>query len=123
MWGEPVTPRILLADDLPPITRAIARELRRLGSFETADGGRDPYAVCLDAIKRLVDDPPDVLIVDGLDGYGANVAEAAKAEGVPCIAYTAEPGRFRRLGVTIITKPDLGALGAAVGRALASEEA
>jgi len=119
-----VSPRILLADDVPPITRAIARQLRHLGTFETADGGRDPYAVCLDAIKRLVDDPPDVLIVDGLEGYGATVAEVAQDEGVPCIAHTAEPGRFRRLGVTIIFKDglgDLGPLGAAVGRALAKE--
>lgn len=104
---ERPTPRVavLIADDVPAICRALVRELRGLGVVEVADGGTDPYAVMLDAIRRITMDPPGLLIVDGLEGYGVAVADIARDEGVPVLAYTTAPGPFRRLGVRVLEKP------------------
>lgn len=104
---ERPTPRVavLIADDVPAICRALARELRGLGVVEVADGGTDPYAVMLDAIRRITTDPPGLLIVDGLEGYGVAVADIAREEGVPVLAHTSAPGPFRRLGVRVLEKP------------------
>jgi CheY-like chemotaxis protein len=97
--------RILIADDLPRVCKALALELRGIATTTTADGGTDPYAVMLDAVERLTTDPPDLLLVDGLEGYGAALADIALSEGVPVLAYTTAPGPFRRLGVRVLEKP------------------
>ena len=103
--------------------RLVARVLRRF--IERWTGTR-PEVVCYDQphvcarFARVICEvnPPDLVITDGLNGYGRDVVEACVAASVPVIVYTGEPGRFRDLGVEVIAKPDDGALRDAVVSAL-----
>ena len=111
-------PVVLVVEDVPPLCRALARLLGPLGQVDLEDGQADSYAACLQAIKRITRKPPAVVVVDGLDGYGPLVADIAREEGVPVVAYTAEPGIFRRLGVPVVVKPSTAELVEAVRAAL-----
>jgi len=105
--------RILCIDDSPPVCRSLRLTLRGLGEVFTEDGDihSDPYVACLCGIERLTsDNPPTVVVVDGLEGFGRHVVEACQAEGVPVVAYTGSPEVFRGLSLPVVVKPDTGGL-------------
>ena len=101
-------PRILVIDDSPPVCRSLRLTLRGLGEVETIDA--DPYGACLDGIESVTKNPPAVVVVDGLEGYGRHVVEACQSEGVPVVAYTGSPEVFRGLSLPVVVKPDTGGL-------------
>ena len=109
---------ILVVEDDRRACSATMLGLRPLGLALESLVREDPYQAALDAIKRITNDPPGIVVVDGLEGYGALVADVAITEGVPVVAYTGEPGRFRRLGLPIVVKPEADELVLAVRRAL-----
>jgi len=111
-------PRILIADDVPGVVRVLRRVLRRLGTVEVADGGDDPDAVFFDAVHRLSLDRPAVLVADGIEGHGRDLALAAMEAGVPVVAYTGSPALFDGLDLPVVVKPAWDELVAAVADAL-----
>ena len=102
-------PRILCIDDTPAVCRSLRLTLRGLGKVE-AIGDGDPYVACLDGLDAVTANPPAVVVVDGLEGYGRHVVEACQAEGVPVVAYTGSPEVFRGLDLPVVVKPDTGGL-------------
>lgn len=107
--------RILCIDDSPPVCRTLRMTLRSLGEVQTvtsteADAMLAAYATMMEGLRELIDNPPDVVVLDGLEGYNSEVLQAAKDLEVPVVAYTSSPERFRGADVPVAVKPDTGGL-------------
>ncbi len=74
----------------------------------------EPILVASLAEEAIRANPPNLVVTDGLEGEAHRVISAARQHGVPVIVYTGAPRAFEGSRVTVIPKPGLMELKAAV---------
>jgi len=123
-------PRILCIDDTPAVCRSLRLTLRTLGEVEVVtsdepDAMLRAYSTSLEGIRAIIDDRPDVVVLDGLEGHHTEVLRVARDLDVPVVAYTASPELFRdeAAPVPVVAKMDVGGLLRALRAVLAADAA
>ena len=99
--------RILVVDDVPSVCRGLRPVLRGTGQVFTASRSSEGSEVARDAIGIIRVHPPDIVVLDGLDGHAEEVVAACREARVPVVLFTAEIARYRSLGVPAVEKPEV----------------
>lgn len=122
---ERPTPRhVLICEDDPGLARILARQVGRwTRSRPMKLTAGDADLVRRMAVEHIHALDPALVITDGLEGGAFDIARTCASLGIPCIVFTGEPDRYALCEAAVISKPDVGALEAAVGRALAARAA
>ena len=130
LTGEHSVTRVLIVDD-EEVSRYLVRQLLPRGAFALSEASRGQ-----DGLRRLHEDPPDVVLVDinmpGMDGF-AFLDRLSRGEGVgrvPAVVLTsmrltAEQRQRLQAAAQILPKSDLSpdTLAAAIRQALSAREA
>jgi len=100
-------PRILVVDDVPSVCHGLRTILRGTGQVFIASPSFEGSEVARAAIRIIRVHPPDIVVLDGLDGHAGEVVAACREARVPVVLFTAEIARYRRLGVPAVEKPEV----------------